>query len=257
MEVLFFAICTHIDGEVAGVPHRVALPAAEKYAVHGPGGAMMRIPNHTAELTVRAADLHEGNLATFAGPDVVPIATGVELRWALCGVRIELGNIDTQPISKESFECLPHLGASGATLDARVAQALDMTNVAAYVDVHQGTMHTARDGCGLEGRHVILTGQSTEPWEIRVVTSGPPRILTMKPDARVTFSNTGAKESPCDEDDYLLHYRLTSLPYVRRDEFRLAPDCAVREDELVRFPTMGRFTAYSTTLSNCSNSNYP
>lgn len=260
MQALFFGICTHLDSSVVGQPHRVALPASDNYNVRGPIGVPLEIPNHTAQLTIREADILEGGIREFAhgGMELVDSPVLGELCWTLNQVIFDFDCLET-PLTSE-LHCLPHIGLPGLGLLPGITDGEELPSAAAFIDVSNGTLSVVRDSSTLEGRHVLLLAPQANPWLLQVRQPNcPRRALRMKPDALITFSNmTVNPVTPCDKNDYLLHFRLTTSPFVNPSKFRLPLDCpdAASPIEMRAFPRLSGLPD-TGTLSDCSNTVYP
>jgi hypothetical protein len=257
MEALFFGICTHLDFSVIGQPHRVVLPAADNYIVRGPAGVPLEIPNHTAQLTILEADILEST-TEFAGGGMELVDSPVigELCWTLNQVIIDFDGLET-PLTSE-LHCLPHIGLPGVELQPGITGGEELGSVAAYIDVRNGLLSIVRDKSTLEGRHVLLLAPQTKPWRLQVRTpNGRRHALRMKPDALITFSNmTVNPMAPCDQNDYLMNFRLTTSPYVSPADFRLPADC-ILDAAIIDMRAFPRMSWASGTLSDCSNTVYP
>lgn len=261
MQALFYGICTHLE-TVVDRPHRVALPASDNYSVTDPvTGAVVAIPNHTAQLTIHAVDILDGDPAAFADGGmqlVTPPPVEGELCWTLNQVIIDFDRLET-PLTRE-LHCLPHIGLPGLDLQPGITGGEELGSVAAYIDVRNGLLSVVRDKSTLEGRHVLLCAPQDTPWLLRArIPNGPLRTLLMEPEALITFSNMTVNPiTPCDEHDYLLHFRLTMSPYVSPSVFGLPIDCPM-DPAIIDMRAFPRLSAVenSGTLSDCSNTVYP
>jgi hypothetical protein len=261
MEALFFGICTHLQHSVRDEPHRVALPASDNYSVMDPiTGALLEIPNHTAQLAIREADVLEGDITVFADQGlhrIIPPPVVGELCWTLDQVIFNFDDLEAD--LSADLHCLPHIGF--VELQTSITDGSDLIGAAAFIDVRNGALSVVRDKGTLEGRHVLLAVErQVNPWLLQVRTlGGQPRTLRMMPDAHVTFSNRSiSPEAPCDQNDYLLNFRLTKPHFVTASDFRLPSDCSTPASpiDMRAFPSLS-LVGDSGTLSDCSNTVYP
>lgn len=246
MDVLFLGICAHL-GPIGGSTHRVALPESKNYkAPHSQKDVMIPIPEHRPTLSLRLRDIIEADaVSQWAGSDLTLIDDAVT--WELGRVIVSLEDYSA-PYDAQ-LDCLPHIGVPGE-LEPDIQAGKHPQSVRAYVDLAGGTLQAVIDANG--ARYAVLHAGIEAPFTLRAGK----RQLTLRPDARITVANHEASTcDPCSDDDYLLHYRLTTTKHVDPGQFTNIICIPPRAFDPRGFPLPN--PGITSTLLTCSNSTYP